>query len=205
MMISTFYTITIIAILGALSPGPDFVVVAKNALGHNRRCGIMSALGITLGIVFHASYCILGLAIIISKSLLLFSTIRYVGAGYLIYLGIKSLLAKRSTLNNINHTSISLSNIVAFKQGFVVNVLNPKCILFILSIFTVVIKPNTALHIQALFGLDIALITGGWFVILSFILTHHKVEKRMQRIQHVVNKIMGAALIMLGLELFFTK
>ena len=202
---STFFTITLIAMLGALSPGPDFVVVAKNAIGHNRRSGIMSALGITAGIVFHASYCILGLAIIISQSLLLFSAIRYIGACYLIYLGVKGLLAKKSTTMTPKHHLAPLSSVAAFRQGFLVNVLNPKCILFILSIFTVVIKPGTAWHIQVLYGLDIALVTGAWFIALSFILTHHKIEKRLHKIQYAITKIMGAVLVLLGLDILFTR
>lgn len=196
-----FYTITLIAILGALSPGPDFVVVAKNAMSHNRRSGIMSALGVTAGILFHVSYCILGLAIIISKSLLLFSAIRYVGACYLIYLGVKGLFAKKSGSNNIKQSLSALSYFAAFKQGFLVNVLNPKCILFILSIFTVVIQPGTALHVQALYGIDITLITGAWFICLSLILTHHKIEKRLHKIQHVMTKVMGAVLLAFGIDI----
>ena len=68
-----YYTIAIIAILAAISPGPDFVVVTKHAITHNRNNAIMASLGIGAGILIHSIYCILGLAVIISKSLLLFS------------------------------------------------------------------------------------------------------------------------------------
>lgn len=196
--------ITLIAILGALSPGPDFVIVVKNALGYSRRCGILSSLGITVGILFHASYCILGLAIIISQSLLLFSAIRYIGAAYLIYLGIKGLFAKKPTATHVKHHSGALSDFSAFKQGLLVNVLNPKCIMFILSIFTIIIKPGTSWQIQALYGLDLALITGGWFIILSYILTLEQVAKRMQKIQYVVTKIMGAVLLFFGVDILLS-
>ena len=71
-----FYTIAIIAFLGAFSPGPDFVIVAKNAIAHHRRAGVLTSAGIAAGLIFHSTYCILGLAVIISSSLLLFSTIK---------------------------------------------------------------------------------------------------------------------------------
>lgn len=70
-----YFMITLIIVLAAISPGPDFALVVKNALQHNRKAGIFSALGVSMSLLMHASYCILGLAIIISKSVLLFSII----------------------------------------------------------------------------------------------------------------------------------
>ena len=93
-----FFTITLIIILAAISPGPDFAMVVKNALSRNRMSGIFTALGVSFSMVIHSTYCILGLAIVISQSLLLFSIVKYIGAAYLIYIGTKSLLAKRSEL-----------------------------------------------------------------------------------------------------------
>src|ERR1700722_9128354 len=90
-----YYTIGIIAILAAISPGPDFVIVTKHALTQNRRNALLASLGIGCGILIHTSYCVLGLAIILSQSLLWFSLIKYLGASYLIYLGVKSLFSKK--------------------------------------------------------------------------------------------------------------
>lgn len=200
-----FYTIAIIALLGAISPGPDFVVTTKNAISHSRRSGYFTAFGITTGILVHSSYCILGLAVIISQSLLLFSIIRYCGAAYLIYLGIKGLFTKsiqKKLTPAIEKTG--LTDKKAFSQGFIVNVINPKCILFMLSIFTLVIKPHTPYWVQIIFGLELALITGAWFCFLSYLLTHKHVNSKIQKAQKVVTKVMGAFLIGFGLDLIFS-
>jgi len=123
-------SVTVIAIFMAISPGADFVMITRNSLFHGRQSGLYSALGIGLAIWIHVAYSIAGLAIIISKSILLFSLIKYLGAAYLIYIGYKTLTAK-SKLNDMQQTdSEPLSNFAALKLGFITNALNPKTTLF---------------------------------------------------------------------------
>lgn len=200
-----YYTIAVIALLAAISPGPDFAVVAKNAIGHHRQAAIMTSLGIGVGILIHSTYCVLGLAVVISQSLLVFNLIKYVGAGYLIYLGIKSLFSKSTPAKALSAKTANstLSNWQAFKNGLLVNVLNPKCTLFMLSVFTVVVKPHTPTMVQASYGVLIALITAGWFVFLSIGLTHTIVKQKIEKVQHVVTKAIGVVLMSLGIFVIF--
>ncbi len=199
-----FYTIALIALLAAVSPGPDFVVVAKNAISYNRRSAIMTSLGISAGILVHSTYCILGLGLIISQSLLLFSLIKYVGAAYLIYLGLKSLFSKSGPMPTIKKSDNQQHNIGrAFLDGLLTNVLNPKCTLFMLSIFTVVVKPHTSLYVQAIYGIEIAVIAAVWFVFLSYGLTHASVKARVEKVQHHATKVIGVILIALGIAVIF--
>lgn len=79
-------TVIIIHILGLVSPGPDFVIAVKHSLQYSRATGLWTALGIGLGIIVHVSYCFLGIAFIVSQSILLFNIIKLCGAGYLIFL-----------------------------------------------------------------------------------------------------------------------
>ena len=74
-------TVTVIATLAMVSPGPDFVLVVKNAARHSRQAALMTTLGINLGIAVHMSYCILGLALIIAQTPWLFGLLKYAGAG----------------------------------------------------------------------------------------------------------------------------
>lgn len=91
-------SVTAIHLLAVVSPGPDFIVAIKNALTYSRKTGFFTALGFALGISVHLLYCVFGLAILISQSLLLFSIIKFLGAGYLIYIGVLSFLAKGSKI-----------------------------------------------------------------------------------------------------------
>lgn len=116
---SEFFAISLVIILAAISPGPDFAIVTKNALLYSRKAGIFTALGVSISLLIHASYCILGLAVIIAKSLLLFSLIKYLGATYLIYIGIKSLCTKRSLKETpIQRATVTMTALQSFRQGF---------------------------------------------------------------------------------------
>jgi len=193
--------ITLFIILAAISPGPDFAIVTKNALCYSRRAGIFTAAGVSFSLIFHASYCLLGLALVISKSLLLFSVIKYIGAGYLIYLGVKGLLAKRSKQIHYAATPTkSFSHTRAFTQGFLCNALNPKAILFLLAFFTLIIKPNTPIHWQIIYALEIAIIHMIWFSLLSIFLTHKMVQSKLSKLQHAITKVLGGFLVACGIR-----
>ena len=198
-----YYTIAMIALLAAISPGPDFVIVVRNALAHHRSSAIYTSFGITAGVLVHTTYCMLGLAIIISGSLFLFISIKYLGAAYLIYLGVKSLRSQADNGAALAKKIVptEMTNGKAFRDGFLTNVLNPKCTLFILSVFTVVVKPHTPLLVQCIYALEIALIGLTWFVFLSFALTHQSVKDRMVNVQHIVTKVIGVVLLGLGVSI----
>lgn len=132
-MLTQFFTIGLLMLFCAMLPGPDFALVTKNSLLHSRRSGLFTSLGIGSAVLVHITYCALGLAIVISNSLLLFNFIKYIGAAYLIYLGITSLLSKQPeklTASNKKIQKSTLSNLLSFRQGFLCNLLNPKATLF---------------------------------------------------------------------------
>lgn len=200
-----FITLTLIIILAAISPGPDFALVVKNSLQHNRKSGIFTALGVSCSLLIHTSYCILGLAVIISQSLFLFSAIKYLGAAYLIYIGIKSLLAKRKLIPKIqeqaNHSGLSAGK--SFIEGLLCNLLNPKAIMFILAFFSLVIKPSTPLLVQFGISIEIGLIHFIWFSWLAVMITHRRVKENLHKIEFYIIKVMGVVLISFGIYIAF--
>ena len=197
-----FLSISLLIILAAISPGPDFAIVTKNSLAYSRKAGIYTALGVSVSLLIHAIYCILGLAIIISQSLLAFSIIKYLGASYLIYIGIKGLMAKRESLKlDAAHTVSKITNLQAFYQGLLCNLLNPKAIMFLLAFFTLVVKPGHSLFIEMGYGLEIALIHMIWFSSLSIMMTHQAVKTNLNRIQFYIVKAMGAMLVAFGVRI----
>ncbi|MDF2939737.1 MAG: Lysine exporter protein [Gammaproteobacteria bacterium] len=191
-----FFGTTLVILLMSISPGPDFAMVTKNSLLYSRKAGIFTALGVSCSLLIHASYCILGLAIVISKSLLAFSIIKYVGAAYLAYIGIKAILTKRQTNDLAEESSSSeLSSTQAFRQGLLCNLLNPKAILFMLALFTVIVKPSTGLPVQAAYGLEMGLIAFSWFTALSIMISHPYIRTALNKVQYYVTKLIGAVLV----------
>lgn len=193
-------TITIIQLVAIMSPGPDFAIICRNSLVYSRRTGVYSALGISLGILVHVTYTLVGIGLIISKSIILFSTLKLLGAAYLIYIGYKSLKAKPSRGINTLKSKQDLSRLQAIKIGFITNILNPKVTLFFFSLFTQVISPATPISLRALYGLQMFVFTLGWFTTLAWAISHPIIKNRFLSVSHYVEKTMGVILIGLGIK-----
>lgn len=182
--VSAIIAVASIHLLAVMSPGPDFVLVSKNALTGSRRSGVFTSIGLGLGILTHVAYCLAGIGLIISQSILIFNTIKLIGAGYLIYIGIKAVLSKKSNDGEGVVTEKEISDWQAFKVGYIANVTNPKATLFMLSLFTLVIVPSTPLAVKGIMGLEMTIATIVWFSFVTFLLSHHLVKNRFARIQH---------------------
>ncbi len=201
-IISIFALMTI----ALISPGPDFAIVAKNSLLYSRKKALFTALGISLGILFHVSYTLLGFGLIISKNIFLFSIFKYAGASYLVYIGIKSIKSKKQELNfpdTKNKKEISSLN--AFFSGLLTNILNPKAMLFFVSLFSSIISPSAPAKILALYGIIIFLTTLGWFTFVALCLSSQKSQKYFKKFSHLIEKLTGGVLILLGLKLMFVR
>lgn len=202
-----FFAISLIIVLAAISPGPDFFLVVKNALHHGRRAGVCTAAGVSVSLLIHSSYCVVGLGIIIAHSMVAFSVIKYVGAAYLIYLGVKCLLAKRSHshFSSLKHSAVVVSPREMFIQGLLCNLLNPKAILFILAFFTLILKPETSWAARIGYGLEIAWVHLIWFSSLAMMITHKRVKSHLDEAQYYIIKMMGMVLIAFGSHIALLK
>ena len=199
--LSAIFTVALIHLLAVMSPGPDFIMLTRNTITYSRKAGIYTALGLGCGILVHVIYSLVGIGLIISQSIVLFSVIKFIGAAYLIYLGYKSLTSKSSRLSIDTATSKEdLPGWNAIKTGFLTNVLNPKVTLFFLSLFTLVINPQTPLGIKFFMGLEMAVATFMWFTFVAFLVSHNFVKKRMEKIQYIAEKLIGVLLIGLGVK-----
>ena len=197
-----FFTISMIILLGVISPGPDFAIVSCNSLRYTRKTGVMTALGVACGSLLHSAYCIFGLAIIISNSLLLFSIIKYIGAAYLIYLGGKGIFSQQVLIQaTVEKSSQNLSLTQAFRQGLFCNLLNPKSVFFFLALFTTVIKPSMPIIVQIGYGFEITLIDSLWFSIVASLFSNKKIKILLGRFLNYVTKLFGGFLIIFGLKI----
>jgi RhtB (resistance to homoserine/threonine) family protein len=208
-MLAQFFTIGLLMLLSSMLPGPDFALVVKNSVTDSRRAGLYTSLGVGVAILVHISYCMLGLAIVISKSLVLFSIIKFIGAAYLIYLGISALLSKPNKIvadsGDLSAQKTLITPFTAFRQGFLCNLLNPKATLFFLALFTVIIKPETPVSWEMVYALEMFLIITGWFCGLTLLLSHPKVLASLNRVEKYITKALGVFLVGFGVALAFIK
>ena len=154
--VNDFLIFALATLMLNITPGNDMLYVATRSTSQGVKAGIVSALGIAGGCIVHLLAAVIGLSAIIANSALAFDIIKYAGAAYLIYLGVKSILSKQSKFSiNNNVEKKSLSSL--FWQGVLTNVLNPKVALFFLAFLPQFIDPdqgNTSLQI---------LLLGLWF------------------------------------------
>lgn len=199
-----FMTVALVHLLAVASPGPDFAMVLRQSLVAGRRAALWTSVGIGTGILVHVAYALLGLGLIISRSVQVFGVIKLAGAAYLLYIGWKSLRARSDvpTTGRIDSgRTREYTAWQAFRIGFLTNVLNPKATLFFLSLFSVIINPDTPHGIQLFYGLYMALATTAWFSGLSMVLTHSRIRQRVARFGLWAEKVMGTVLIALGIRL----
>ena len=205
--IENFYFFLTVSILINLSPGPDMIYTAARSLSQGTKAGVFSALGIFTGCLFHIAAATFGLSKIIEESVLLFSIIKYAGAAYLIYLGIRSLINKKK--NGTQITSLpSMTNRKIFFQGMLTNILNPKVAIFFLSFLPQFIDPHSS-HVKE----EIAFL-GLWFdlqgtLVLVLVATvtgfFSQVLQKNAAFWGWQNKITGLILLGLGVKMLLTR
>ncbi len=202
-----FMTVALVHLLAVASPGPDFAVVVRESVAQGRRAGSWTALGVGCGIFVHVAYSLLGIGLIVSQSIVLFNLVKWLAAAYLVYLGWRALRARPMNLEAIDgaNAPVARSAWRAFVIGFVTNGLNPKATLFFLSLFTVVISPDTPLLVQAGYGLYLAGATALWFLLVAWLFSRGRVRAGFARMGHWFDRLTGAVLIGLGARLALSE
>lgn len=200
-------TVALVHLLAVASPGPDFAVVVRESVAQGRRAGSWTALGVGCGIFVHVAYSLLGIGLIVSQSIVLFNLFKWLAAAYLVYLGWRALRARPMSLEAIDgaNAPVARSAWRAFVIGFVTNGLNPKATLFFLSLFTVVISPDTPLLVQAGYGLYLAGATALWFLLVAWLFSRGRVRAGFARMGHWFDRLTGAVLIGLGARLALSE
>ena len=200
--------ITSIHLLAAASPGPDFVLVSQQTLSNGKQAGFMVSIGIALGLSVHIIYSALGLAAVIANSATALWVIRIIGGCYLIYLGFNGLRAKpvHQASNVIKQKPITKhSNLKAIAKGFLCNALNPKAPIYFVALFTVVLSPNLPLLHLVIYGVWMMILQLLWFSTVVVLLSRPRVNEKFQRLGHWIDRVLGGAMILMGLKVLTSK
>ena len=207
--ITNFETFLFAGIILNLTPGADTMYILGRSISQGKKAGIMSALGISTGSLVHCIIASFGLSIIIAKSAIAFSTIKYLGAVYLIYLGVKALLTKSRKEFEIEQLDKKKSsNRKIFISGILTNILNPKVALFFLAFLPQFIDPNYATNSFPFIILGLTFIATGTIWCLALAMFSAKLSDRIRRnykIKMWLDKITGGIFIALGIKLALSK
>ncbi|WP_421682084.1 LysE family transporter [Stutzerimonas urumqiensis] len=201
-----FATVALVHLLAVASPGPDFAVVVRESVARGSHAGRWTAFGVGAGILLHVAYSLLGIGLLVSQSVVLFNLFKWLAAGYLLYLGVRALRARPAPIElGMPSGPAGQSAWRSFSVGFVTNGLNPKATLFFLSLFTVVIDPQTPLPIQAAYGAYLAMATAAWFCLVAWLFSRARVRAGFARMGHWFDRVTGAVLVALGVRLALSE
>jgi len=204
--LSQFITIVVVHLLAVASPGPDFAIVVRQSVTYGKKTALWTSLGVGTGIFIHVSYSLLGIGMIVSQSILAFTIMKFLGAGYLFYIGVKAIRSQPSSALHFAESQNNLpSAYKAYWTGFLTNGLNPKATLFFFSLFSVVISPGTPLTVQFFYGVYMAIATAAWFCCISMVFGSGRVRNLFSKFGHWFERFMGGALILLGIKLAITS
>ncbi|HDR8065820.1 LysE family translocator [Bacillus thuringiensis] len=208
-MIENYLLFIIMSICLIILPGPDTAMATKNTLVAGKVGGVKTVFGTCIALLIHTLAAIIGLSALIVKSALLFSIFKYVGALYLIYIGIKALLAVRNK-EGIDTNDISLNNenkhTSCFRQGFLTNLLNPKIAVFFLTFLPQFLNPNHNTFIQLLvMGLTYLVLTAIWFAFYILLIDKISAFMKKPKTQRYIQGLTGIVLIGFGVKLAFEK
>lgn len=198
-------TLATIHFLALISPGPDFAVVMKNSMIAGKKSGLFTALGIASALLVHCAYSTWIFFSLSHNQEGLFSFLKLCGAIMLFILAIKTWKqASSSTINSVQHARKQSSR--AFLEGFSTNLFNPKVPIFMLSLFSILVTPQTTKTQLVSYTIFMELSTFVWFAFVAHMICHGLLQAWLQRWQKAILKGMSAlfllaSCIMLGSRL----
>ena len=192
-----------INLLGAASPGPAFFVVSRMAAGQSRRAGLAAALGVSTATVIWAFAAIHGLALLIAEAAWLFRIMQGLGAAYLVYLGWQAFRHAPDPLPRVD-TASPVRGFAAYRRGFMVNMTNPKVMVFFGSVFASVYAPGlpewTNLAVLAVIALDEV----AWYTVVALAFSTRPAQAAYGRAKRWIDRAFGALLALFGLRLLWS-
>ena len=195
-----YLTIAILHLFAVASPGPDFLLVTRQCLRFDRTVAIWASAGIATGILFHSFIAITGVTLIISSNPEVFRWLKVLASIYIAYLGYLSIF-KSSTSVSDEGKKDNENYVGSFTLGLITNILNPKAILFFITVFTAVVDASTTRLLLGIYGLYMSITTFIWFTGISYIFSNQGLRDRYKQFIPFFEKGIGIVLIIIAVGL----
>ncbi|MBS0539042.1 MAG: LysE family translocator [Proteobacteria bacterium] len=177
-------------------PGPDFVGVVRSSMTRGTRAGLLTTVGVSVGLGFYATLSLLGLSAVLVKFQWLTWAVRVLGGCYLAYLGLRLLIAKPAAGADEAAQGLVRGNPLVF--GFLVTLTNPKAIVLFASVFATAVTATTPVWLMALMIALVMLSGLVWYSIVSLFMSSAPVMRRFQHARHWIERVAGASFILIG-------
>lgn len=192
-----------VILLAAMSPGPDFVIVTRNAVQSGRRAGMACAAGIASGVFAWAVVTALGIAGLLAASAVAFTVVKLAGAAYLVLLGVRALLAARrgGYERPAPGDEVRSGVVAAYRQGLVTNLLNPKVAVFFTALLPQFLPTTATVADHLLLATVAAAVSLTWFVLLTNVVSALRRFLTATRVRRTIDAVTGTLLVTLGLRI----
>lgn len=199
-------SILVVHVLAWFTPGPQIALIIRNSLLYSRRTGVFTATGFAIGNFLHTLYSVAGIALLVSQIPMAYNFIKFLGVGYLTYLGIKTFFMKVHVQSVGNQQEgHDISPFSAFKLGFVTNILNPKASLFFASIYSSVMAAGIAPWALGFLMVAMPLNSFVMASLWSLFFTQKWMRAFYAQYQSIFNKFLGGSLILFALIVAFSQ
>ena len=192
----------IIHFLAVISPGPDFIIVTSQSINYGRLNAIKTSIGISFGILIHIILSIFGVNYIFVNNTIFYDLVKYICFIYLFYFSLSLIFSKKKH-NNILHNNNKSIYKNPFLIGFLTNLLNPKALVFFISIFSIFVNQLTPFYIRVIYGMWMVFATCFWFCIISIFFTLDFSKNFLNKYSIIISKIMGIILLIISIKVIF--
>ena len=200
MTLAAWFSLVLVCMMGAMSPGPSLAVVLKHTMSGGMKNGMLAALSHGVGVGLYAAASLLGLGTLMAQFPTVYQVLVYLGAGYLAYLGLKILLAKPNN-DELQVQKSEISAVKALQDGFAIAFLNPKLAIFFLALFSQFIDPqNLTLSIGIIMCLTVFIIDTGWYLLVAVLTEVSKNRFGFTKQNPWLDKILGVVFIALAIK-----
>ena len=205
--IPTMLAFTIAAIALVVVPGPNLIYIITRGIQQGRRAAIISGLGVELGTLIHVLLATFGLSALITSSPMLYDVVKYAGAGYLVWLGV-SLIRKRRVVADDAIEVRPATMRTIFVHGLVINLLNPKVILFIMALLPQFVDPTQGTTTVQMLVLGVVLVAVGTIGDMTYAIAsgavgawmrrHPESDRHRDRVSGLVYLVLGVVVALTG-------
>ncbi len=205
-----FYLTVLLSIMAVhmvvlVSPGPAFLIVTQASIGHSRRQGVLTALGVSCATFLWSSAALLGISLFLETTAWLYQGIKLLGGAYLIYLGVESWRHAGNKPNPKVKMSLMSSGGHSFRVGFITNLTNPKAVIFFSSIFASLLPPQLPLWMRAAAVGVVVFDALWWHVALAFTFSTRPVQHLYIKAKRSLDLLAGGFLVFVGVRLMLSK
>ena len=194
--VGTLVAVFAVFIPALILPGPDFVGVVRSSLTRGTTAGLLTTLGVTIGLGMYATLSLLGLSAVLVKYQWLTWAVRVLGGAYLVYLGIRLLRAKPGKMEDAAAQGPLRGNALLF--GFFVTLTNPKAIVLFASVFATAVTASTPHWLMLLMSGLVMASALVWYSIVSLFMSSGPVMRRFQNARHWIERVAGASFVLIG-------